>query len=163
MVKEGDTYMVVNQVEPRIYLFDAESRRAEAAIPIEDYYENKHIVMSLPLYVEAPEAFTRDKSKKALTHWWNAWSRINYFGKLGDYYLVAYDSAIDSDDDTQQVMVLVNREGKAVTKAQVVEGFIIGIHNGETLVFRSGDSDDTFDYYVDSFDMLAELKTNGPN
>lgn len=154
VAKRGDTYLVVNQLEPRMYLFDEEARRKEASKSIEEFHETDYVTLNLPHFEAPPESFTKQRTRRALMGWWRSWSRINFFTSLGENFLVCYEvPSDDSEEETTQALAVVDINGRLKKPVVEVEGFAFGVHNNHVKVFREGDSDDFFEYFVDTYDL----------
>lgn len=157
VVQEGDTYFVVNQLEPRMYVYDRKTRDAEAKIDALKPFEAPFVSIEFPQYAPPPKHFTKNRQQRALLDWWNSWSRINYFGKINDHFVLAFEVPDPKDtEDMLQGIVPFTREGGALAMTTLYRGFVIGQTNGKIVLFREGDADETFDYYLDYYDVVPK-------
>lgn len=156
VVEEGDTFYVVNQVEPKMYIYDRKTREAESKVDLLKPFEAPSVALEFPRYVPPPKHFTKNRQHRALLEWWRSWSRNNYFGKINDHFVVAFEVPDpDDSEDSLQAVVPFTREGGALAMTSVYKGFVVGQSGNQLVLFREGDSDASFDYYLDYYGDTA--------
>lgn len=154
--REGDTYLVVNQIEPRMYVHDPKTRESEASHDIKKPFEAPYIDIPVASWVEPPERL--DNIPRGLLmrqSWWRSWSRINDFGKLtNDRFFAAYEIPDPSEpNNSLQETILFNRKGQRLHKPLILDGYCVGSQGSELYVLRTGDKEDVFEYFIDIYDL----------
>ena len=131
VVKEGDTYLVADELEPKILIYDQAAREAESGIGNNQPYVPEHIPLQLTQYV-LPMANPRMESGMTPGAWLASWSQINFFGIAANGFLVGYTSP-DPNREAEQVQVaeLLKEDGTTTGKTVVVRGRILGNDKNE--------------------------------
>ena len=155
-VREGNNYLVVDQVDPTIRIYDDSVVQAEAEAEAKGkYQEPEKIELMLPHFVAPPEQMEiRFANNRQSIEWWQSWSRICYFGRAGENYIIAYEIP-DPEDPiaNQQVIQRLDREGRLLGKPLVVSGQFTGISGQQVHIFEVGESDVDFTYYIQIHDL----------
>jgi hypothetical protein len=150
---DEERFLVVNQLEPRIYVYDRATREREDMVPEEHPFQPKFFALRLPHWVDPPDSFKfRHGNHRAFMSWWQSWSRINYFGEVDGGFVVAYEIPDENEPtNSLQVIQTVDKKGRAVGEPLVSDGICFGIWGGLIHLFREGDSEESFDYYIDLY------------
>lgn len=103
--------------------------------------ESGAVHLSLPGYKPAPMGWNYTvKSARAFQRWMRSWSRLTGFFGLPDGFLVTYTVPLeDADAPARHLGQAVNRDGKAVGMAIMVDGEPLGVRDGKLLVLRRED------------------------
>lgn len=94
-VANGDGYLLMNELEKRIYLYDRAELEREKLVKENVPREAVFMVPDLPDFVEPPDRIvklngTPETAFKDFERWENSFSRVTYFNRYGDGYAVAY-------------------------------------------------------------------------
>lgn len=97
LVDNDPNILAVNEVEPRVYIFDPESRRKERRDGTKSPTFVPSYPLELPKYATPPktpfgltEPVRKSELARLNTSWWNSWSRFTWFSKYKDGYIIAY-------------------------------------------------------------------------
>lgn len=89
---------LVNECEPRVYLYDKSSIKAEKASGTKIASHTPYTALILPKYVPSPDmVFSltkpvhKDKLSEMYTNWWKSWSRITWFGQHKNGFVISYE------------------------------------------------------------------------
>lgn len=155
VVERDGRFMVMDQLQPRIQIYDAKTLEQERGIADEQPYEAKFTPVLLRDFVPHPESWPATRrSFREMRHWFNAWSRITWFGALGADYAVAY--TVPNGDDPEsplQYVVRVGTNGKMIGNPVVYDGYFMGIHDGKATVFYDDEQNQEFVYKVRTYDL----------
>ena len=84
IVPNNDGYLVMDQLEPIIRIYDAKALQQEKNRPLSEPWEPDFIPTVLKGWVSPPDAMPKDfQNNKSMLRWWQSWSRINYFAAAG--------------------------------------------------------------------------------
>lgn len=154
VVQEGDTYLVVDQLEPKIWVYDNNARQTEAGIAVDKPFEPNFRPMQVKYWVEPPKRLEKKRSQSEHLVYWNSWSRINYFGRLGDAYVLAYNTPDEEDEyNSVQVIQRIAKDGRALGDPILANGFIMGSKDNKVFLFSEGDNEDEFVYLVRTLNL----------
>ncbi len=150
VVPEGDGYLVVDQLENKVLIYDQKTIAREAKVSDDDFFEPKSFILRLDGWVDPPDRFLKKKgSGKDFVEWWMAWSRINYFSRVDDGYLVAYEMPDpENPAHSKQVVQRVDARGVPNADPLISEGFIAGIRKNKVYIMVEGDNDEDFEYFM---------------
>jgi len=150
VVPEGDGYLVVDQLENRVLIYDQKTINREAQVSDNDFFEPGSFVLRLPGWVDPPERFEmKGGNRKNFVEWWMSWSRINYFARSGDGYLVAYEMPDpENPEHSSQVVQRVDARGVPNAEPLISSGFIAGIRGNKVFILVEGESDTDFEYFI---------------
>ena len=151
MVADKDRYLVVDQLEPKIRIYDRAALLQEQALENKTPFEPPAIRIQAPLWIPPPSEFASNiKSDSAFKRWWWSWSRINYFGKAGNDFVLVYQIPDpDFPESSLQAIQRIGRDGKAIGEALILKGLCMGIEGGDRIhLFCEDENSDKFDYYV---------------
>jgi hypothetical protein len=154
--REGDTYFVVDQLEPKIWIYDdaaiAREKKTDFGEPVEVF----SMPLALKYWVDVPDnsEFKRRPIRQSMI-WWSSWSRINYFGMHNGRFVVAYEVP-NSEESTSslQIVQVLDREGRHVGEPLVIEyGSFLGILDDQVLVVSEKDDlvDEDYEFVVDVY------------
>lgn len=150
VVRDSDRYFVMDQIEPRIQVFDADTRDQEQKISDQKSYLPPQIPLRLPHWVAPPAAMRHDfRSNDTLLTWWYSWSRVTFFGRMAEDLLVIYE--VPDPQNPRGFLSAVTRigeDGRPRGRTLLVEGQAVGAKEGLALVFQSGGNPDRFDYFI---------------
>ena len=155
LVEEDDGFLIVDQLEPIIRVYDANALRSERATDDEQAFEPDSIAMRLLHWSDAPEQMINDlRSNDKMLRWWYSWSRINHFGISGEDFFVAYESP-NPDDERQAIQVIqrIGRDGQRKGEPLIVDGMCMGVLNDQVYIFHDEESMDRFSYSVRIYDF----------
>ena len=149
MVQKNGTYMVMDQLEPKIFLYDHEAIYRERLTQIDEPYTPPYLPVQLRRWVEPPTGFQRNIGTQDIYRkWWCSWSRVTFFCEWDDHFFVAYEIPDPEDDEsTIQVMQKIAVDGRAIGPAVEVKGFVAGVKNGTAFVLFEDEFSDEFTYY----------------
>ncbi len=155
-VREGkDRYLVVDQLEPKMWIYDRPTREQEKKAPVNSVFEPNYIPMNLRYWVDPPRAFIKNVTVRSeFLRWWQSWSRINYFGRVGEDFVIAYEIPNpDSPESSLQAVQRVAKTGHVQGEMLIVEGFCMGSRDGKLYVFLQDEETENFDYYVHVYEL----------
>lgn len=133
LTRQGDTYFVANQLEPKIMVYDHLTREREAAVSLEEAFAPPVIPLQLTEYVLPPERFvhTGDTSR-----WYHGWSRINGLHRSKTGFLVGYETPdAQNPRASLQVVQEVTPEGRETGRLVLVEGHLMGFRGNQAYIF----------------------------
>lgn len=150
IVPDGERLLVVDQLEPKIRIYDDAAIKAEDELSDKRPFEPGFIPIQTRGWVDPPEDGFKDfHTNRDFLVWWNSWSRINYFGEIGDDFLVAYEvPREDQPEETLQAMQRISREGRIQNGPVYVKGYFMGTRDNRAYLFYPDEDDDSFSYYV---------------
>ena len=150
MVEEQGRFLVVDQLEPKIRVYDAANIATEKNANLYKPFEGMAIPIQARKWVEPPPSFkTRHKDRRSFVSWWQSWSRVTYFGKLGNHLVIAYEIPDPKDSqEALQVLQPIDRQGKAIGDHYIVPGLCIGSQEDQLFVFVEGNDPDLFEYFI---------------
>ncbi|MBO1322353.1 hypothetical protein [Acanthopleuribacter pedis] len=148
-------YLVMDQLEPRIQIYDAQTMEAEREIPDGKPFEAKFIPLLLRDFVPHPDRWPPTRlSFRDMRDWFNAWSRITWFGELGADFAVAYTVPNgDKLESPLQYVVRVGPNGRMIGEPVVYDGYFMGIHDGKATVFFDNEENQEFVYTIRTYDL----------
>lgn len=155
-VREGkDRYLVVDQLEPKMGIYDPQARVREKKLPMRSVFEPKFIPMRLKYWVDPPRAFIKNVTiRNEFLRWWQSWSRINYFGRAGEDYVVAYEIPDPKNlESSLQAVQRVAKTGHALGDMLILEGFCMGSRDDKLYVFFEGEASKKFEYFIRVYEL----------
>jgi len=155
VARDGQDYLVVDQLEPKIWVYSPETIERERSTPEDRPFEPPYVNVQARRWVEPPKSMPGNiKSDKDFLYWWQSWSRINYFARAGETFIFAYEIP-DEDDPSESLQVIqrIGRDGRAKGKPLILNGFIMGVRGDQVYLFDEEDSEDGFSYYVRAYDF----------
>lgn len=155
VVREGNEYLVVDQLEPKIWRYSPETIARESKLTEMELFEPPYTPFQATRWEEPPKSMPASrKSDREFVVWWRSWSRINYFAKAGNDYMVAYEAPDpDSPAESFQVIQRIAKNGKAIGKSMALEGAIMGVRNNQVYIFKEADTEENFIYWVHAYDF----------
>lgn len=148
VVPENHRLLVVDQLEPKIWIYDAAVIARERNLPLHQPLLPRSIPLQLTEYILPP--FADDPGGDFIT-WLHSWSRINHFAAQEKGYLVGYDIPDpERARETLQVVQGVDRSGRATGQLLRTRGYLMGIRNGSVLIFQERKGSDGIDYVVEA-------------
>jgi hypothetical protein len=153
VVRENNTYLVVDQLQPLIRLYDQETILQEKAISPKEPFEAKAISMELKLWVEPPDKIKMDhKNRRSFLKWWWSWSRVNFFTKADQDYIIAYETPDPEDDlNSLQAIQRLDKNGRAIGDVLLVDGYCLGAQDHEVYLFVENERENGFDYFIRTY------------
>ena len=144
IARDGDRYLVVDQLEPKIRIYSSETIERENSVPLDQTFSANYIPIQVTRWVNAPKDLpNQSQDYKTMKIWLHSFSKINYFGSLGEEkeYVVAY-LIPDSEDNmaSRQIIQSVDEQGKITGPLFEGEGLIVGSRNRQVLVYREIDT-----------------------
>ena len=94
-VAREDGYLLVNQLEPKIFLYGRSEIEKENLIKENRPWQASNLTLDLPGFIPSPERWvelngTFKSAMVAFRRWQNSFSRITYFNRFRDGYALAY-------------------------------------------------------------------------
>jgi hypothetical protein len=152
-IKSDNTYLVMDQLQERIQIYDPEAIREERNRPDTEPFTPEELYLRLPYWVSAPEKLRKDfTSNDALLEWWYSWSRITYFGKIEDDLVVIYE--VPDPTNSRGFLTAAarfGRDGRRIGDALLVEGQGVGAKDGLIFFFIQGNNPDSFEYFIHGY------------
>ena len=150
VVPENGGYLVMDQLEPKIWVYNQKVIDRESKVSDQDFFEPPSIGLQLSGWVDPPETFmTRSGNTRRFREWWMDWSRVNYFARCGDGLLIAYETPDENDPrESLQVIQKLDMQGKRIGDPLVLDGIIAGTRDGNAYVLIEGDDPDYFEYFI---------------
>ena len=155
VTRDGDDYLVVDQLEPKIRVYSPEAIAREGKTQEDQPFEPPYVNVQARRWVEPPNAppdnLTNDKD---FLYWWQSWSRINYFARAGEDFIFAYEIPDERDpEESLQVIQRISRDGRAIGKSLILNGAIMGVRRNLVYLFREEDNEDGFSYFVRAYEF----------
>lgn len=153
VVREKDTYLVVDQLEPLIRIYDQATILQEKSVSPKESFEAKSIHIQAKLWVDPPPKIKMDhKNRSAFLKWWWSWSRINFFAKADEDFIIAYEIPDPKDElNSLQAIQRIDKKGKAIGDVLLVNGFCLGAQEHEVYLFVEDERENGFDYYIRTY------------
>lgn len=153
--RQGDRYFLMDQLEPKIRIYDKAAREKERQSSIDEPFEPNSLALNLKYWVHPPEKMAEGfESNKQMLRWWQSWSRINYFGDAGDGFFVAYETPDPEDaQNNLQVIQRLDLTGQRMGQPLVLEGLCMGVRNNLVYIFNADDETDNFNYYIKGYEF----------
>jgi len=152
-VEDDDRLYIVDQLSPKIYIYDEETIAREQATPESEYFEPPSIGLLLEGWTDPPKRFReRYESDQTFREWWMAWSRINYFSDYGEKgFVICYEKP-DPEDSRQSLQVIqrLDERGRRVGAPLIDDGIIAGVQGEEIFILAEVD-DEEFEYVLEVF------------
>lgn len=154
MVREGENYLVVDQLEPKIRIYSPEAIARENQAGDKQPFEPTSMNLQARQWVEPIKLPTNPSNERTYIEWWWSWSRINYFGKAGDDYILAYEKP-DPNDPAAAIQIIqrIGKDGRALGDTLTLEGFVMGVRDNQVYVFKESDSEVGFSYWIYVYDF----------
>lgn len=137
---DGDRYLVVDQLEPKICIYNAEVINLENSVPATQTFVPKTIPIQVRDWVESPKSLpSGSKSQAEMRRWWFSFSRINYFSKLSseNEYIVSYFVPDPNEKNTFiQVIQVIDKGGRIIAPVIESNGMIVGTQDRKILVYE---------------------------
>jgi len=153
-VREGDTYLIVDQLEPKQWRYSPEVLAQESKVSLTEPFEPPSNPMQASRWVDPPENGLPPNTgtDREFMRWWVSWSRVNFFGRLGEDYLLAYEVPNEEfDQESLQVVQRIGKDGRAKGNSLVLEGAIMGVRDEMVYVFVEEDTEEGYAYYVHGY------------
>ena len=149
-VREADRYLVVDQLEPIMRIYDPATRKREREIGNNQPFEPNFMPMELKSWEDPPDSWTQQGgTARDFRQWWQSWSRINYFGKAGDDYVVAYEIPNEEDPESSlQAVQRIAKDGHAIGEPLIIQGYCMGSRDNKVYMFHENEDSEKFEYYV---------------
>ena len=150
LIHEGDRLLVVDELEPKIWIYDQQTRSQERALESGQVFEPDFMALVLPGWVEPPAKIRRDlPNYKSQLTWWHSWSRINYFGRIESDFFIAFE--IPNPEDPASSLQSVQRlsaAGKPIGAPLIISGKLMGARDGQIYVFEEDEREPSFSYRI---------------
>ena len=154
VVRDRNRLLIMDQLEPKMQIYDPATIEREHNVSDEDAFEPSFVPVQLSRFVKAKGSMPRTRSHRDYVHWWYAWSRINYFGRLGKDLVVCYSIPIEGDPESEkQVVQRVGFDGRAIGKPLVLDGLMMGVVDERVYVFYEDEDREDFTYFVRAFTL----------
>ena len=149
-----DGFLVMDQLEPIIRIYDANALEIERNKPIDEPWDPDLIATPLKGWVDPPDSMLKDfQNNKTMLRWWQSWSRINYFAAAGDDLVVGYEIPDpDYPEDSIQAIQRIGYDGKPIGEPVFVAGRCMGMKDDMIWVFNADESDSVaYRYFVKAY------------
>ena len=155
MVREGDRYLLVDQLEPKIRIYDKSAIERESQTDLAQPFEPDFLPLNLKHWVEPPESMVSGfANNNKMLQWWQSWSRINFFDHAGDGFVIAYETPDPADPNNNlQVIQRLEKTGANAGKPLVVDGLCMGVRNNLAYIFTPDEKGDEFKYYIRAYNL----------
>ena len=155
VVREGQDYLVVDQLEPKIWVYSPETIGRESKTPDNRPFEAPFVNVQARLWVDPPKFVPGNlKNDKDFLYWWQSWSRVNYFANAGEDFIFAYERPDEKDPaESLQVIQRIGRDGRAKGEPLILSGVIMGVRKNQVYIFKEEDTEDGYSYYVRAYDF----------
>lgn len=144
VVQDWADSLVMNQLEPRIYRFSPQTRsqerqegaRAWTSVPFEQ--------LDLPMFKVVNQLFKLKKvmpvaeARAAKDAWFRSFSRIEFFGRYLDQYLVSYSLPSDVPGESVRGYVVLDEDFQRISEFNQIDGIIIGLYGDKLFEWDSG-------------------------
>lgn len=153
VVERDGRFLVMDQIEPRVQIYDQATIEAEQRLSDDDQFEVKGMTLALKDFVPAPERWPARQSFHKMRLWWNSWSRITWFGAFHNDLAVAYTVPNEADPDNQkQIVARIGGDGQMIGEPVVFEdGYVMGVHDNKVYVFYEGEEKQEFVYKIRTY------------
>lgn len=147
-VRQNDTYYVMDQISNRIWVYSPPALAAEAAVGPDKPFEPDYLELPLRGYVPPPEQFEPKRSRIESLIWWKSWSRINFFGRAGEDFVVGYEMPNpENPKESLQAIQRVAVDGRLLGPELLTEGILVGVMDDQAWIFEE-EEDEGFDYFI---------------
>ena len=146
IAKRNGRYLVLNQVEPRVYIYDEDAIGLELAQGFKIPSEIKYHSLDLDRYVKPPaKSYVLKKPVPASTYrkmkmqWYLSWSRFLWFGAYQDGFVVAYEIPDCDSQGCQETKLGVQKldaQFKAVGPLIESTGLMMGVYDSAIHIFE---------------------------
>ncbi len=155
VVEDGDRFLVVEQLDLKMRIYDEPAREAERSLARSQSFDPKFIPIQVKGWVEPPQRLvTRFNSNRQALRWWRSWSRINFFAEAGRDLVVGYEVPDPEDPlDKLQAVQRIGRDGRSLGEPLLVKGSCMGIKENRIFIFYADEQDEQFSYYVRIYDF----------
>jgi len=144
VARDGDRFLVVDQLEPKMRIYTPETIERETGVPLERTFSPDYTPIQVTRWIEAPKELpNQPQNYRAMSIWMHSFSKINYFGQLGKEkeYVVAYLIPDPEDNlSSLQIIQTVQANGKIIGPVFEGPGMIVGSRNRQVLVYKETDT-----------------------
>lgn len=149
---EPDRILVVDQLEPKINVYSLLTREKEQRVPIANTFLPDYIPIQARRWVEPPTKMPRERrSRESLMRWFSSFSRINFFGRLGEQeqFIVAYLTPDPEDDlGSLQVIQIIDSEGRIAGPVFEGEGMIVGSKERNVFIYNEEEMEEDTEHIL---------------
>ena len=155
VARDGDRYLVVDQLEPKMRIYSPETIERENSVPLDQTFSPDFIPIQVTRWVNAPKELPRQpQNYTAMKKWMHSFSKINYFGPLGieKEYVVAYLIPDPEDNlSSRQIIQTVDGNGKILGPLFEGAGMIVGSRDRQVLVYNETDTVDDIKHVLEIY------------